>query len=196
VTSRSALRSAAVATAVAGVVAVTGCSSNPTSGAPTTPQLQTIATGDDGLIAARDRTPAPALSGTSLAGRSVDVAALRGRVVVLNFWASWCGPCVAEAKNLVAVANQTAPQGVTFVGVDIRDESANARAFERTHAVPYESIEDQPGALLARFRRFVPQTPPTTLLLDRQGRVAGRFIGGLTEDELLGPVQKLVTEPA
>lgn len=189
------MRLAATATALSCVV-LTGCSSNPTSGAPTTPQLQTIATGDDGLIAVHDRAPAPELAGTSLSGHPVDVGALRGGVVVLNFWASWCAPCVAEAKNLVAVAQRTTPQGVTFIGVDIRDEVANARAFERTHAVPYESIDDQPGALLARFRRLVPQTPPTTLLVDRRGRVAGRFIGGLTEDELLRPVQKLIAEPA
>jgi hypothetical protein len=57
--------------------------------------------------------------------------------------------------------------------------------------VPYPSIHDQPGALLTRFRRLVPQTPPTTLLLDRQGRIAASFIGGVTEAELLEPVQQL-----
>jgi thiol-disulfide isomerase/thioredoxin len=185
---------AAVA-ALAVVAALTGCSGDATAGGdPTTPQLKTIESGDDGLLDPADRDPAPALSGPTLAGGRLDVGDLRGSVVVLNFWASWCGPCVAEAKNLVSVAEQTADDGVVFVGVNIRDDKANALAFERTHGVPYDSIDDQAGTLLTRFRRLVPQTPPTTLLLDRDGRIAARFIGGLTEPELLAPVQALAAE--
>jgi thiol-disulfide isomerase/thioredoxin len=189
---RRRLSCAAAATAV--LLALTGCSGDAAATDPSSPQLKTIESGDDGLIAPDERDPAPALSGPTLTGDRLDVADLRGSVVVLNFWASWCGPCVAEAKNLVAVAEATEPDGVVFVGVNIRDDKANALAFERTHGVPYASIDDQPGALLTRFRRLVPQTPPTTLLLDRDGRIAARFIGGLTEAELLAPVQALAAE--
>lgn len=177
------------------VGALTGCSGDATAeGTPTTPQLKSIDGGDGGLIAPEERVPAPALSGPTLDGERLDVSDLRGDVVVLNFWASWCGPCVAEAKNLVAVADATADDGVRFVGVNIRDENATAKAFERRHGVTYPSIDDQAGSLLTRFRKLVPQTPPTTLLLDRDGRIAARFIGGLTEAELLGPVQALAAE--
>jgi thiol-disulfide isomerase/thioredoxin len=184
----------AAAAVLAAVVALTGCSGDAAAVDPTSPQLKTIEAGDDGLIAPDQREPAPALDGPTLRGGRIDLADLRGDVVVLNFWASWCGPCVAEAKNLVAVAEATESDGVVFVGVNIRDDKANALAFERTHGVPYESIDDQPGALLTRFRRLVPQTPPTTLLLDREGRIAAHFIGGLTEAELLAPVEALAAE--
>ncbi|HVM26675.1 MAG TPA: TlpA disulfide reductase family protein [Mycobacteriales bacterium] len=186
-----------VAAGLALALALAGCSGDAaTAGDPTTPQLKTIEAGDDGLIAPAEREPVPALSGPTLEGEQLDVADLRGSVVVLNFWASWCAPCVAEAKNLVTVSERTADDGVVFVGVNIRDDTAAARAFERRHEVPYASIEDQPGALLTRFRRLVPQTPPTTLLVDRDGRIAARFIGGLTEAELLAPVQALAAEEA
>ena len=186
---------AVLAAGLATALALTGCTgTSATAELPTGPQLQNLETDDGGLLPVAEREPAPALDGTTLDGERLDVADLRGDVVVLNFWASWCGPCVAEAKNLVAVAESTAPSGVTFVGVNIRDDEANARAFERRHGVRYASISDQSGSLLTRFRTLVPQTPPTTLLLDREGRIAARFIGGLTEDELRGPVEALAAE--
>ena len=188
-------RAAVLVAAVAAVLALAGCSGDAAAGgSPTTPQLKALDESSDGLIAPADRVPAPALGGPTLDGGELEVTDLRGDVVVLNFWASWCAPCIAEAKNLVAVAEATADEGVTFVGVNVKDERGNAQAFERRHGVPYASLYDQPGALLTRFTKLVPQTPPTTLLLDREGRIAARFIGGVTEDELLAPVQALARE--
>jgi thiol-disulfide isomerase/thioredoxin len=190
------LRPALLATALATVLAVSGCTGeSATTDGPTTPQLKIVDAGENGLIAEQDRPPAPTLTGTTLDGEQLDVGDYRGKVVVLNFWASWCPPCRAEAPNLIEVADATRDSGVQFVGVNVKNAKDEALAFERKQGVPYPSLHDQPGVLLTRFRTLVPQVPPTTLLLDRQGRIAGRFIGGVTTRELLAPVQALAAEP-
>jgi thiol-disulfide isomerase/thioredoxin len=180
--------------ALAAAVVLTGCTDGDEAATPKTPSLKVVGGGPVGVIPVAERPPAPALRGTTLDGEQLDLADLRGSVVVLNFWASWCAPCRAEAKNLVAVAEQTAADGVRFVGVNIKDDEVPARVFEDNVGVPYPSIHDQKGEVLLRFRQLVPTTPPTTLLVDRQGRIAGRFIQAVTETELLGPVQVLARE--
>ena len=188
-------RPTAVAAALACLLALTGCSGDSaTTDGPTTPQLKLVDAGENGLITPSDRPPAPQIFGTTLDGDELDVADYRGKVVVLNFWASWCPPCRAEAANLIQVAEQTEAEGVQFIGVNVKNAKDEALAFERNKGVPYPSLHDQPGVLLTRFRKLVPQIPPTTLLLDREGRIAGRFIGGVTARELLVPVRALAAE--
>jgi thiol-disulfide isomerase/thioredoxin len=182
--------------ALAGVLALSACSSEVAAvdDAPSTPQLKTLDTGADGLIAVEDRQMLPALVGTTLDDEPLDVADYRGQVVVLNFWASWCPPCRAETPALLEVADQTADLGVQFIGVNVKDERSSALAFERNQEVTYPSLYDQPGELLLRFRRIVPQTPPTTLIVDEQGRIAGFFAGQVRLSDLLGPVQQVAAE--
>lgn len=89
-----------------------------------------------GLLRVADRRPAPRLNGETLDGGRLDVSQMRGKIVVVNFWASWCPPCRAESANLVKVANETAALGVQFVGVNIKNDRTAALRFEKVHNVP------------------------------------------------------------
>jgi thiol-disulfide isomerase/thioredoxin len=124
------------------------------------------------------RPAAPQVTGTTLSGARFLLSADRGSVVVLNFWGSWCTPCRAEAPALGALARHFSASNVRFVGVDIRDNTANAEAFMRTFRISYPSLSDPNDAIALDFSGTVPPAGiPTTLVIDRSGRIAARIVG-------------------
>jgi len=124
------------------------------------------------------RPAAPPVSGTTLTGATFSLAAQRGRVVVLNFWGSWCAPCRREAPTLAALATYYKAAPVRFIGDDVQDSPANALAFERTFSIGYPSLNDPGEQVALAFHGAVPPVGiPTTLLIDRTGHVAGRIVG-------------------
>jgi thiol-disulfide isomerase/thioredoxin len=131
------------------------------------------------IVAAGDRKPLPALAGEALDGSSLDLASSRGKVLVLNFWASWCGPCRSEQAGLQQASHQLAGDGVRFVGVDIRDQRAAALAYEREFKTSYPSLFDPSAALTAKLRDQAPAFPPAILVIDEQGRVGARINGAI-----------------
>ncbi len=144
------------------------------------------------LVSVADRRPAPALRGTTLEGEPLDVADLRGSVVVLNVWGSWCAPCKKEQPDLQQAATDLASAGVRFVGINVRDRTTgNALAHNRRFGVTYPSLFDPSAALVGRFRDLPPTAIPSTIVIDRDGRVAGRVIGGTTYDELTALVRRV-----
>jgi thiol-disulfide isomerase/thioredoxin len=143
------------------------------------------------VLAAADRPRPVDLSGTTLDGEPLDVAAYRGTVVVVNVWGSWCSPCRAEAPDLQAAYQQLRGRGVAFVGIDTRDDDrAQAKAFQRQFGVTYPSIVDDGGAVLLALRGAAsPKAVPTTLVLDTAGRVAARVSGRVGRATLVGLVE-------
>lgn len=140
-----------------------------------------------------DRAAMPAVSGVTIEGQPIDLADLRGRVIVLNVWGSWCAPCREEAPDLARVSRETRDQGVRFVGIDVRDNPAAARAFARSFRIPYPSIDDQSGRILAAFAGVVPVSAvPSTIFVDRQGRIAARVVGGVDAKTLRQVIADLV----
>jgi thiol-disulfide isomerase/thioredoxin len=127
-----------------------------------------------------------AVTGELLDGGTYDVANDRGKVVVVNFWGSWCAPCRAEAADLEKTYQSTKAKNVTFLGINSRDDRDSAKAFERGR-VTYPSIYDFEGDVALKFD--VTQTStPATLILDRQGRIAV----GIREPVTKGVLQPLV----
>ena len=149
------------------------------------------------LIPEAERTEAPtmALPVLGQAGEEISLLDLRGRVVVLNFWASWCGPCRAEQPDLNE-AFASLPRGeVAFLGVNIEESrEANALAHQREFEIPYPSMFDPANELAARFQGNGPRVPPSTLFLDREGRVAARVFGTIGTSEVLGLASAVAAE--
>jgi peroxiredoxin len=163
-----------------------GCSSG-TAGAS--------GTGQSAFFEVGNRPAAPAVHGDALdGGGQIDLAAHRGDVVVLNFWASWCGPCRAEAGELLSVAADTKTLGVSFLGIDVRDDRDKAAAFAQAHGLDYPSVFDPAGRVALGFKDVPPNTTPATVVVDRQGRIAAVFRKALLRDELAPVVQKVAAE--
>ncbi|MBM7518190.1 TlpA disulfide reductase family protein [Nocardioides nitrophenolicus] len=122
-----------------------------------------------------------AISGTTVQGDPLDIADLRGKVVVLNVWWSGCGPCRSEMPMLVEAEDELAkdqPDQVAFVGINIRDLAPEtAAAFERDRGVDYPSLYDPGSETLLDMGKYAPYAPPATLVLDRAGRVAALING-------------------
>jgi len=107
----------------------------------------------------------------------LSLADLGGRVVVVNFWASWCGPCRIEQPDLNAVDGLLSDAEVVLVGVNIEDSEANALAHLAEFAVPYLSVFDPVNELAGRFEGIGARTIPSTVFLDVEGRVTARLLG-------------------
>jgi thiol-disulfide isomerase/thioredoxin len=186
-----------VATLAAGALAFSGCSDGQVQRTETAGQTRYIeGSGVVTIVPPDERQPAPQFSGPLLGDTGeFDLAQANGDVVVLNVWASWCPPCREEAPALQAVATELADEGVRFVGVNVRDNETDAEAFEREFGVTYPSVVDPTGTLLLAFRDTLPPSAiPSTLVIDRQGRLAARVLDEVTETSLRDLVGDIAAE--
>jgi cytochrome c biogenesis protein CcmG/thiol:disulfide interchange protein DsbE len=151
-------------------------------------QSQTI----DSQLRAGKRPAAPAISLPELGtGKSVALASMRGKVVVLNFWASWCDPCKGEAPVLERWQKKMQPQRGTVVGVDVLDVTGDAQGFVKQYGLSYPQLRDADGSELKRFDVL---GYPETVVLDRQGRIAATARGPVDDRFFTAQVVPLLKE--
>ncbi|MFD4375466.1 TlpA family protein disulfide reductase [Streptomyces sp. NPDC058486] len=145
-----------------------------------------------------ERADINTIAGETLEGEKLDVADLKGKVVVLNVWGSWCGPCRAEAPHFVKAANDLKGQDVAFVGLNTRDANKQqALAFEADYKVPYPSLYDPQGeAILFGFPKgtLSPKGIPSTVVLDKEGKIAARALMAIDETKLRSMIDPLLKE--
>lgn len=132
------------------------------------------------------RAKAPEIRGPALTGGgTVDSADYSGKVLVINVWGSWCPPCRKEAPDLQAASDKLGNKA-QFIGIDSRDPGEAApRAFLRSHKITYPSIYDPDGSQVVKFNNLPPSAIPSTLVVDKQGRLAVRILGTITRDTLV-----------
>ena len=177
-----------VAGAAVIALGLTGCSSDPLAEQYREGSNKNYIAGDGSVteITLENRGDVITFSGTTETGATVSSADYLGNVLVVNFWYAGCAPCRAEAPDLEQVYTDTAPSGVNFLGVNVRDQAATIDSFNVRFGITYPSIIDQDGqAQLAFAAQVPPNAVPTTLILDAQGRVAARILGQLKDPSIL-----------
>jgi cytochrome c biogenesis protein CcmG/thiol:disulfide interchange protein DsbE len=138
--------------------------------------------------------PAAPFALTTFAGEPVSLEGLRGRVVVLNFWASWCYPaCYDEAPALLAAWERYREGGVLVLGINIQDKEEPARRFIERFGLSFPNAPDPAGRVSVDYGVY---GVPETFFLDRQGRIRAKHRGAVTREILTREIEALLKEPA
>jgi thiol-disulfide isomerase/thioredoxin len=122
----------------------------------------------------------PPLELVDLEGKPWKLDQLRGKVVVVNFWATWCGPCVQELPVLGALARDGAKDGIAVVGVNYKEGLNAVGDFVAAHPIPYPVLRDRSGDA---FKLWSPGVMPATIVVDRQGRARWRTVGEIPPED-------------
>jgi len=141
-----------------------------------------------------DRKKAGTFTGTLLDGGTTSLAATAGKVVVLNFWAAWCGPCKTETPQFDLVYRKLKSRGVAFLGIDTKDVKGNAQSFVKDYDISYPIIYDEQGETALRLGDLPATALPFTVLIDKQGKVAAVYVVRLSAKDLIGALHTLLAE--
>ena len=118
--------------------------------------------------------PAPALKLKTISDEEIDLAALKGRIVIVNFWATWCGPCIAEMPSLQALTAKLGPKNVVLIGVNFHESPQKIRDFQAKYNVKFPLLRDAWQEASAAWKVGV---LPTTFIVDGNGRLRYRVVG-------------------
>ena len=167
-------------------IVLTSCSGGSSSN---TEESYVSGDGSVTFISPADRIDAPAMAGMTLTG--TNYAYTIGQVTVVNVWASWCSPCRSEIPTLIDLSKKYSQ--VTFLGVLTRDMPPAAEAFARRFAIPYPTLIDD--SILLGFRDSLPANAiPSTAVIDKNGKVAGRILGEVTVASLSKLIERVSSE--
>ena len=161
-----------------GLIAYTGYQRLQASG---TPEPGAFGIADYTARETGGRRPAPEFAEEGLDGGEIRSSLLEGKVAVVNFWASWCGPCRKEAPALQRTWEEYSERGVQFLGVDFQDDRASALAFVDEFGLTYPSAFDPTGSLAYEFSVLA---IPTTFVIGPDGWIEYQFTGIVTDTRL------------
>jgi peroxiredoxin len=147
------------------------------------------------VIPVDKRATAPSFSGKLLGGGSFTSGSLHGKVAVLNFWGSWCAPCRVETPEFQKVYASMKSQGVAFVGLNVKETSEQfPQAFVHRFGIEFPSIYDPRGEVALAFRDYPANAIPSTIVLDRQNRVAAVYTGEVATADLRRVLDRVLKE--
>lgn len=150
-----------------------------------------------GVFAAFLLTPqrsAPEARFATLSGESFVTSELRGKVTVVNFWATWCPDCVKEMPRMAEAHHKYASRGYEMVAVAVRDHPGRVADFARQRALPFKVALDESGEVSRQFGNI--RITPTTFIIDKKGRMLRRYVGEPEWSDFERVVEKALAEPA
>jgi thiol-disulfide isomerase/thioredoxin len=127
-----------------------------------------------GVEALYHAPPAPDFALRTLEGKRLSLLDLNGKIVLLNFWATWCPPCKLEMPSMEALHRRLGDEGLVILAINLREEANEVKAFFREHQVSFTALLDQDGDTFARYEAW---SLPTTFLVDKNGRLLGKAVG-------------------
>ena len=133
---------------------------------------------------------APDFTLSDPSGKPVHLRDLRGKVIVVDFWATWCGPCRALMPHIQQMHEQLASQGLIILGLDVGEDAATVAKFAKKQSYTFQLLLDAEPEVTSRY--FV-QSYPTTFVIDRAGRIAYRDMGGGGPTDLYAAVEKALS---
>ena len=135
-------------------------------------------------------------SGVTESGEALSSTQLKGVITVMNFWYAGCAPCRIEMPELIELQTEFLPEGVQFIGVNVRDSAETSLAFARRIGMNFPSVMDaKTGSVVLGFTGVVtPQAVPTTLVIDAEGNVSARVLGRIDKGILTTLVKTVIEE--
>ena len=183
--------------AVAAAALVTGCAGKNAVDQSAGGQFRFVSASDPGQTwKPADRKKVGDVTGERLEGGSFNLSSDAGKVVVVNFWASWCAPCQIETPQFDSVYRAYKDKGVDFVGIDFKDQRGKAQSFVKDNDISFPIVYDQQGKTALELGHLPSQGLPFTVLIDKQQRVAAVYVGSLTPKDLEPVLDRLLAEPA